>query len=88
MTALTLRDRVVEVLQAAGATEEMVAGVVVVFGEFGDSPGVVDPTCVLHISYLRGLQRGRMGYGAGRQAVASGSYPAADWASAGEAEMS
>ena len=38
MTALTLRDRVVEALQAAGTTEEMVAGVVGVFGAFGDAP--------------------------------------------------
>jgi hypothetical protein len=38
MTPLTVRDKVVAALQAAGATEEMVAGVVGVFGEFGDSP--------------------------------------------------
>jgi hypothetical protein len=38
MTPLTLRDKVVAAIQAAGATEEMVAGVVGVFGEFGESP--------------------------------------------------
>ena len=38
MTPLTVRDKVVEVLQAAGATEEMVAAAVGAAGEFGDSP--------------------------------------------------
>jgi hypothetical protein len=33
-----VRDKVVEVLQAAGATEEMVAAAVGAAGEFGDSP--------------------------------------------------
>ena len=38
VTPLTVRDKVVEVLQAAGATEEMVAAAVGAAGEFGDSP--------------------------------------------------
>ena len=38
VVGLTLRDRVVAAIQAAGATEEMVDGAVGVFGEFGDSP--------------------------------------------------
>ena len=38
MTPLTVLDKVVAAIQAAGATEEMVASVVGVFGEFGESP--------------------------------------------------
>ena len=38
MGGLTLRDKVIEALQAAGATEEMVAAAVGVFGEFGEFP--------------------------------------------------
>ena len=38
VVGLTLRDRVVAAIQAAGATEEMVDAAVGVFGEFGDSP--------------------------------------------------
>ena len=38
MTPLTVLDKVVEALQAAGATEEMIAAAVGAAGEFGDSP--------------------------------------------------
>ena len=37
-TPLTVLDKVVEALQAAGATEEMIAAAVGAAGEFGDSP--------------------------------------------------
>ena len=38
MTPLTVLDKVVEALQAAGATEEMITAAVKAGGEFGDSP--------------------------------------------------
>jgi hypothetical protein len=38
MTPLTVLDKVVEALQVAGATEEMIATAVGAAGEFGDSP--------------------------------------------------
>ena len=39
MMGLTLRDKVVEALQAAGATEEMVGAAVGVLGNLGNSHG-------------------------------------------------
>ena len=50
MTPLTVLDKVVEALQAAGATEEMITAAVKAGGEFGESrtPQVASSKNVLH----------------------------------------
>ena len=68
MTPLTVLDKVVEALQAAGATEEMITAAVKAGGEFGESrtpqvecpaparahstSSVLTPACVGQSTYL------------------------------------